>query len=284
MKPRQITGHRKIYASVWIVLASLVPATCPAGTEDDSFDRFTVSLGGYHVLRYNSFALLTNRPSGVGVGINPEETLGLDAKQTVFRADLRYRFNPRHALTFSWFDINANNGLTIETELEWVDENGDPITIPVGASVSSSLNYEIWKLGYLWTFYDSDKVRISAGAGLHTTSVSLSLDADTTSSGASASRGDTTLPLPVLSFEMAYLIQPRLQWFARAELFAISVGDWSGTYDDIVLGIEYRLLDNLSIGTAIGNNSLSAKEKKSGSLFEYENRITGALFYLQGNF
>ena len=125
---------------------------------------------------------------------------------------------------------------------------------------------------------------LSVGAGLHLTTVELDLEAETTSSGASASKGDTSLPLPVVAFGLDYIVTPKFGWFLQAEVFALSFDDWSGTYDDILFGAEYRLFRNVSVGAAVGNNSLLAVEKNSDSRFEFENRITGLFLYLKGHF
>lgn len=46
--------------------------------------------------------------SGIGLNIDTEEALGLDATNTVFRADALWRFtdNKRHRLDFTWFSLN----------------------------------------------------------------------------------------------------------------------------------------------------------------------------------
>lgn len=276
---RRIPGALALLVSSSLFLLSTV-----ASASDEPEERFTLSAGAYSVFRYESSALLTSRDFDLGVGLNPENVLGLDSTQTVLQLNASYRFNSRHALEFSWYRISTDSSLSLRDEIEWVDENGEPITIPIDASVSSKLKYEIAKVGYLWRFYESELVSLSAGAGLHSTRVSLDLRADSTSSGASASRASTSLPLPVLSFRLDYSLSARFGWFMKAEVFALSFGDWSGTYDDIQLGIEYRLLDRMGVGAALGNNALRAVEKKGNTRFEYENRITGALLYLKGYF
>lgn len=275
-------ADRRILALVVWLGSLMFSSTAASASELD--DRFWLSAGAYSVFRYDSSAMLTSRRFDLGVAFNPQSTLGLDSTQTVLQLNAGYRFNTRHALEVSWYRISTNSRAVLQDEIEWVDENGDPITIPIDASVSSSLEYEITKLGYLWRFYESEKVALSAGAGLHSTRVTLDLRADSTSSGVSASRADTSLPLPVVSFRVDYSLSPRLGWFLKAEVFALSFDDWTGTYDDVQLGIEYRLWDRIGVGAALGNNALRAVEDDGSTRFEYDNRITGALLYLTGYF
>ena len=60
-----------------------------------------------------------------------------------------YRFTKEHALSYAWYKISSRGNKAIEEEFDWVDENGDQITIPIGAKVDSIIEYEIFKLGYL---------------------------------------------------------------------------------------------------------------------------------------
>jgi len=267
-----------------VVLVSSLLSLSTGASADEPEERFTLSVGAYSVFRFDSSAMLTSRDFDLGVAFNPQNALGLDSTQTVLQLNAGYRFNSRHAMEISWYRIATDSSLSLRDEIEWVDENGDPITIPIGAFVSSNLKYEIAKIGYLWRFYDSDKVSLSAGAGLHVTQVELDLRAESTSSGVSASRGDTSLPLPVISFSLGYSMSPRFGWFLKTEVFALSFDDLSGTYNDTQLGIEYRLWDKVGIGAALGNNAFRVVEESGRTRFEYDNRITGALLYLRGYF
>jgi len=255
-----------------------------AADADFGDERFTLAVGAYDVFRYDSTALLTSRDFGAGLALSPEDVLGLDSRQTVLRVEGTWKIRPTHALTFSWFDITTANNLTIETEFSWVDDDGNVITVPIGASVASRLDYDILKLGYLWSFYTSEKVTLSAGAGLHMTDVRLALEAETTGSDLSTSTGQTSVPLPVVSFALGYAVTPKFNWYLKAEVFALSFDDWSGSYNDALLGVEYRLWRNLGVGAALSSNSLRVLEEKAETRFEFNNRISGVLFFLRGHF
>lgn len=255
-----------------------------AAEKEFTDEKFTLAIGAYGVFRYDSNALLTSRDFGVGLAFSPEDLLGLDSRQTVLRLEGTWLFRPSHALTFSWYDISSSNSISVERDFEWVDQDGNTITIPIGASVGSRLDYNILKLGYSWSFYNSEKVRLSAGAGLHMTEITLGLNAETTSTGVNASSGKTTLPLPVVSFALNYQVTPRFSWYLKSEVFALSFDDWRGAYDDATVGVEYRVMEWLGIGVALNNNSLRVIEENPDTRFEFENRINGAMLFLRGHF
>jgi len=264
------------------VMSSIIPGSvCAKELPDDSFK---IEVGGYAITRYDSTMSLTNIAAGVGLSISPQDTLGFKTEQTVFRVDGHYRFNRRHRINFTWYNIDVNAYKVLAEDIEWIDNDGNTITIPTGARVSSSLNYDIYKLGYLWSFYNSDKVELSAGAGVHVSRVAVNLTADTTSSGIDAKSVKSTFPLPVLSFAINYRVTPRLHWYMKSEYFTLSFNEWYGLYSDTNLGMEYRLFDNFGLGAAIGGNSLKLIHETSNEKFKYENRITGVMLYLSGYF
>lgn len=271
----------------WVLFLTVLHiglSSCFAVAEDELTDDFKLAIGAYTITRYDSSMSLTDRSTGVGISVVPEDTLGWDTKQSVLRIDGHYRFTDEHALTYSWYSVRADTNKVISKDIEWVDENGDTITIPTGAAVSSNLEYDIYKVGYLWSFYHNEKVELTAGAGLHVTRIAVDMTADTTSSGIDARNVKTTVPLPVLSLGFNYNVTPRLGWFLKSEVFSISYDNYNGVYNDFQIGVEYRAFDHFSVGASIASNSLKLTEETSDYRFTYENRITGLLVYLAGYF
>ena len=265
-----------------LVASFVMLGTSPAMAQEE--DKFYISAGAYSVLRYESAVSLTETNLGAGISISPRDTLGLDGEQTVFRLDGLYRFNARHAMTFSWFRINSDASKALADDIEWVDENGDTVIIPTGTSVNSSLGYDIYKLGYLWSFYRSDKVELAAGAGLHMAEVRFGLDVDSAIIGSELRTAKSNLPMPVLSFMLDYNVTPRFDWFLKTQLFALDLGEWRGVYSDIELGVKYQLFEHIGIGAGIGSNGLDVVREYDDSRFEYENRVAGLHFFVSANF
>jgi hypothetical protein len=247
-------------------------------------NKFRIALGGYSIIRYDSTMSLTDETLGAGISINPVDAFGLKTKQSVFRLDGFYRFNNAHALTYSIYSIRASGNKTLENEFDWLDEDGNIITIPVGANIDTSLNYDIYKVGYLWSFYHTDKVELAAGAGLHITRLTIGLDAGGTYVGNEARDVKTTVPLPVLSFGLTYLVTPKFQWYLKSEFFALKFDEWDGVYTDATFGMEYRAFDHLGFGLGLGSNTLKLTEKTNDYRFDFDNRITGLLLYVAGYF
>jgi hypothetical protein len=270
--------------TVLLLLGMLVSSVSSAQSEDVLPDKFKIAMGGFALVRFDSAISLTDPGIGAGVSIDPQDALGMTTQQTVLRLGGYYRFSRHHALTYSWYSISLPGYKTLDHEIDWVDEDGNPVVIPLGAKVSTSLDYDIYKVGYLWSFHHTDKVEMSAGIGLHTTSIAVSLKTDVTGSATKTKDKDTTVPLPVLSFNINYKITPKFNWYLETELFAIEYSNIDGVFTDISLGVEYRVFRHVGLGMGLDSNSLKIVEDESDYQFTYDNRLTGLLLYAAAYF
>ena len=259
------------------LLAMFIVVINPVQAEEPVPDKFRIALGGFSVFRYDSLMSLTDANLGAGISISPEDTLGLKTEQSVVRLDGHYRFTKKHALTFSWYSINSDGNKSIEKEIDWIDENFDAITIPIGASVNTSLDYDIYKVGYLYSFHHTDKVELAVGAGLHMTRIGVGLNAQATGLTGEVRDVSTTLPLPVLGFALVYQVTPKFSWHLKSEFFALEFDKWDGRYTDTTLGMEYRFFKHVGLGIALAGNSLKVTEDTDDYKFSYDNRVTGVL-------
>ena len=260
-----------------VISAMFIAFINPAHAEEEVPDKFRIALGSYAVVRYDSTMSLTDAELGAGISISPEDTLGVNTEQSVLRLDGYYRFTKVHALTYSWYSISSDGNKTMEEEFDWLDGNGEPITIPFGANVTTTLDYDIFKVGYLYSFYNTDKVNLAVGAGLHMTRIAIGLSAESTGSPLDTKDVNTTLPLPVFSFGLIYHVTPKFSWHIKSEYFALQYDKWEGSYTDTTFGMEYRVFKNVGLGIALASNSLKVIEDTSDYKFIYDNRINGVL-------
>jgi hypothetical protein len=266
---------------LWFVVIPLLAMTSQVQAEPAELDKFRLAIGGYALARYDSSISLTDPDLGAGISISPQDTLGIDIENTVLRIEGYYRFHPKHALLFSWYSINSTGSKIIEEEFDWEDDDGNTVTVPVGAQVFSILDYEIFKLGYLWSFHHTDKIELGVGAGLHFTSLSMELDASsTTPPSQSLQDAKTTVPLPVFSLVLKYNVTPKFHWYLKSEAFLLKFDNWTGSYRDTTLGMEYRAWKNVALGAGLSSNSLEIEEDDPDHILNFTNSISGGLLYV----
>jgi hypothetical protein len=252
-----------------------------ARAEAPQLDKFRFAIGGFFLPRYDSNISMTDPDLGAGVSIDPQDIFGVDIESNVLRLDGYYRFSPNHALTYSWYKIDSSGGKTLDRDVEWVDEDGNFIVIPLGEQVTSRLETDILKVGYLWSFHHSDKVELGIGAGLNITRLAISLDSsETDPPDSSINQVDTTLPLPVVSFVLNYKITPKFHWYLKTEAFALKYDNWTGSFRDTTLGLEYRASKQVALGAGLSSSSLDIEEDDPEYQLRFDNTISGGLIYL----
>jgi len=269
-----------LFGAIAALLISLVSGPVLAG----DYDKFELSAGGYAVYKYDSKVSLTETNIGAGITLSPRDTFGLDSEDTVFRVDGRYRFRENHALTFSWYRLSSKSSKTLLDDIDWIDEDGNTVIIPTGTRVGSSFAYDVYKIGYQWSFYQSDKVDLWAGAGLHWANIGLKLSAESGLFDSELREAKSDLPMPVASFGLEYSVTPKFDWYLKTQLFALELGEWNGLYSDVQLGVDYQLFEHVGVGLALGSNGLEVIREYDNTRFEFDNRISGLHFYVSANF
>ena len=128
-------GYAKLKSVAGIIFVGGCLLPCHSALADDTdsdFNRVKLSMGSYIISRADSTFALNERDLGIGITIDPHETLGTDLEQSVFRLDGAYRFNPRHSLHFSWYKISNKGTKTVDTDFDWIDQAGNEYTIEAG--------------------------------------------------------------------------------------------------------------------------------------------------------
>lgn len=238
-----------------------------------------ISFGGFFISNYESELGLTETNSGVGAKVDTRQALSMNNEESVFRFDGSYRFTDNQSLIYSWYSIKSTGNRTIETEIPW-----EPESIPAGAKVESTISTDIYKVGYLWSFYNNDKVELGVGAGLHITQLRVELGAEYTGVEWQTESVNTTVPLPVVMFSLSYNITPDLKLNYLSQIFALEFEGIAGTYSDQTLNLEYRFWKNIALGLGINGTSFSLQEEKDDMILSYNRRLTGGLLFISGYF
>lgn len=252
--------------------------------ESSTFQHHRIHLGGYLVNRFDSLVSVSEPNIGAGFSIDPADAFGLDVHKAVLRIEGYYHFSATRSLNYSWYRVGGRGEKILDEEIDWIDENGDPLVLPIGAEVDTNLVYDIFKVAHLWSFYRSDQVTLKFGLGLNTLIVDIDLEAEATGQDVRAETVGATVPLPVVSFAVKYRMGPRWSWHLGTEIFTVAIDDWVGFYSDNRVGFDYQINDLLGLGFGIGNNSLDLKEEASKYNFYYDNRVVGFLGYLSFRF
>jgi len=237
-------------------------------------DRFSLSLGVFITDRDTK----TRFDSSVGEGTDTdfERDLGMDASDTVFRADGYFRLTEKHRIDFSVFDLSRKASKPIERDIQW----GDTL-YSIDTVIESKVDLGIYKLAYTYSLIQQDKGYLGATIGLHITDTKTSLAEQTLGQ---AEIGQLTAPLPVIGLRGEYALSDRWAFRASGEFFFVEYDNIDGSLVDLYAGFDYSVLDNLSLGIGFNSVTMAVDATKSKFKGTLDWQYSGALVFLKFNF
>ncbi len=248
----------------------------PAGAAQSAdFDRFSVSVGVFFADRDTRTSVDGDIP-GSGTDVDLENDLGFNKSDSVFRFDGYFRFNEKHRLDFSAFDLSRTGSKQITEEFVWKDT-----LYPVDVLVNASLDLSIYRLAYTWSFLRRDNGYLGASAGVYVADIGTSIAAE--SIGRSSS-GGVTAPLPVFGLRGQYDFSEKWSFRGSAEIFAIEYGDYSGTLYDVYAGLDYQLFEHAAIGVGINSVDIGVDITKPNFNGDLNWRYSGGLLFFKFDF
>ena len=212
--------------------------------DDVAFPEKFMFRAAYYVIDSADTKITVFNSAGLGAGYSFSRDLGGDDEATVPRIDMYYRFNEHHRIDFSHFSIERDGNKILELEVDLGDES-----FKIGETLRSDISYDLYRLGYSYSFFHSDRVELAISAGLNITDYDFKF---TNADGSSTSKGDATAPLPMWGLRMGYAINSSWSLHYLTETFYIEIDNaFSGSLFNNEVNVQYRFLDNFLVGFGV---------------------------------
>jgi hypothetical protein len=238
---------------VWISLAILLLALSfrpvlaeERGSGDPTggpWERLQFRAGGYLAV-LNSDVTFGIENLGSGIVVNVEDALGLDTNTAVFRGDIQYRFGStrRHNFLFDYMGFRRDGSKYLGADIDIGDE-----TISAGTTIESEFNFDIFQVGYTYSFLKDDRVDLGVGGGVYVMPIEFSL----TEGNKGVVDESITAPLPVLKLSGDFALTQK--WFLKAgmDIFYLRIGDFEGSIFDSRVAVEYNAWKHVGFGLAL---------------------------------
>lgn len=256
-------------------MVTLLPFyTASAQSEDD--DKLSLNLGLFVTDRDSETRIDARAGIPDGTEVDLEGELGLDTSDSVFRLDGAYRFNERHRIDFSWFDLSRTGSKTIEREIDW-----NETTFPISAMIDSNFDLGIYKLAYTWSAWRQEKGFLGITAGLYVADIQTSLSARLIDAREVAA---FTAPLPVFGLRGEYQLSENWTFRGSGEFFFFEYGDFDGSLYDLYVGADYQLFDSMAIGVGANSVRMNLGVTKRVISGDIDWRYDGGLIYFKFDF
>ncbi|GKS59320.1 DUF481 domain-containing protein [Nitrospira sp.] len=251
-----------VLTSVLLVGAGTANAE-DTGSQEELPDRFMIRGGAAYVFNADTtFGI--NGSSGLGALVDFSQVLKGQRDDFSWRIDSYYRFNPRHSVGFSYYNVRRKGDARLDADI-----NVGDTTFAAGGQVLSTLDIGLYRFYYNYSFHHDEKVELAGSVGLYFADIGLNLSGNLTCTGSPSCTGlpqtpraessTLTVPLPSLGFLVKYNFTPRLQAHARFDWFYVDTGNFQGDMNELYLGLEYRLFKHFSIGAAFNRLDVNVK-------------------------
>jgi hypothetical protein len=251
----------------------LAPAC--ASAQSDLDDRFSISLGAF-ITNRDTHTRLDSAGLGTGTDIDFEDDLGLESSDTVVRLDGYYRFNKKHRVNFSVFDLSRDSSAILTGDIQI----GETV-FAVDTIINSEFDTTIMKLAYTYSFFQRDNAYVGVTVGAYVADVKISLAEQNL--GQTEIR-DITAPLPVLGLRGEYDFADRWRLSASGEFFAVEFDNVGGSLVDLYLGIDYRFSEHVAIGLGYNGVNIDVDAAKNDFSGNLDWQYGGVLLFFKGDF
>jgi hypothetical protein len=257
------------------MVAAAIGLTANQTFAEEFPDRMALRVGGFMVRNFDTTFRLDSTGSPLGATIDFGDTLGGEASANVARVDGYYRFNPKHRVDVSYYNVRRQGSRTLDVDIQFGDES-----FSINDMVDSEIKTGVLKLGYTYSFYHNDDVELGVSLGLHTSIVRVSLASSTGQSEADS----VTAPLPVVGFLMEYHITPRWTSKVTAQYFFFNGFGFRGLLTDAILATEYRFTKHFGAGIGLNHYANGLEYEGDNVVLTERSAFTGLLAYVSTSF
>jgi len=235
--------------SIALTVVLLIPGVSPAEQAPEP-DTIKTGLGvGVAIARFDVNVKFTDKQSGSSRFIDASGTLGLPEVGTIPIIYGTYRFSPKHAMQFSYFQVKRQSTFLA------VDEDIGDIEITGDAQISDET--KIFNLGYAYTLFEDDRSRIHGLLGVNGMDVKYALEAegtitsvDESTTGTLREEASVSVPLPLVGLDFWYAFTPKWSISTKASFVAGQSGDVTAWVVNTNINSLYRF--NKYVGGVLG--------------------------------
>ncbi|TNF89569.1 MAG: hypothetical protein EP300_05125 [Gammaproteobacteria bacterium] len=202
----------------------------------------------YYYVRNADTDLTVLSKDNVGTGLSFVDDLGGEDDLTIPRIDAFYRVTDKHRIEFSTFRIERDGRELLTVDIDIGDES-----YSVGETVISSIDYELVKFGYAYSFYRSPQVELGFTLGINMTDYSFEYEL---ADGSSDDKSDASGPLPMFGVRVGYAINSRWSLHYLTEVLFVEIGDAEGSLQNYELDLRYRLNNAIMLGVGVARFSI----------------------------
>lgn len=187
--------------------------------------------------------------------------LGLSEREPLFEAQVGWQFGKKWGVAAQYFNSSKDARATLTDDVEWED-----VVYEVGADLRAGTELSVTRVVFSRRFIDRGPHDFRLAAGLHWLKLSSFISGqarvDDMTSEFRQSENSVSAPLPNIGAWYRY--SPNKKWLftVRGDWLEANVDDLNGSITNLVVGVNYSVLDNVGIGLGYQRFGLDVEIKE----------------------
>ena len=234
--------------------------------------KFQVSFGLF-LPSINSSVQINRKSGGIGTVVNLETAFHLPETQQLFRANAIYRFNNNHSVEGYYYALNRS-GQNISKDSIVFGE----LVIDINSSFTSFFKATLFGGKYRYSVHNDKNIEAGFSAGISFLYLDVGAEVLLLNQSVGKEEYNDLLFLPVFGFYNRVHIYDDLIFQSNVDAFALNIKRYNGVLADLSFSLEYRFLQQFSLGTSYNAYSLDVKfDTKEKGEIKYNHK--GLMFF-----
>jgi hypothetical protein len=211
-------------------------------------DHFYVE-GAFFAPKVATTLRVDNSAGFFGSIVSAENDLGLKSKENQGRIELMFRMRARSKLRVTYYELDRSAQKALSRTIQFGDQ-----TFVVNDVASSSLDWKMFALTYTYELLHFD--RFEAGLGLGVYLMQGEAQGEVLSRQQRQEISGVA-PYPTAAVDAAWRISRRFALTARAQYLDATVNNFTGSFGDYHVDLQYRWTPNFTLGAGYSRFALA---------------------------
>ena len=243
-------------------------------------DRFFIEAGVFAVSREFKIRADGEFPNEE---IDFNESFGLTKSEPTYYFQFGWRFSKRWTVSLQSFGVSANDGVTLEEDVEFED-----VIFEAGSFVDVGIGFQLYRLYFERKMLMNPKHDLTVGIGIHGLNISSFIEGEvrTSEGNFEPERRSVSGLLPLPNIGVSYAWFPHHRWMIGADVdwFGLTIDQYSGGLWDVAPKVRFQIIDHFGVGAEYRLFAVNAKVDGENWNGKLDLDFSGPLFVLYANF
>ncbi len=211
------------------------------------------------------------------------DDLDLDENMVSPVVGMLFNFGKRWTLRLDYIGYHDDSKTTADFSFEF-----DDLIVPVGASIDSSLDLDIYVANLAYNFIHSERARFGVGLGVHAADIDLDISTKVIIAGEETTSGeaiaDLIAPVPNLYAYGAYAFTERFIFRYGGGWLSLNYEDYEGSLIFASAFLEYWPFKYAGVGAGYRYLAADIEYDPGNKVEEYDVALPGPLLYVTFGF